>query len=75
MAYRVEPDRFPGVEIDPRHRFGDPQIEGVSTSAVFELHKAGEPIDLIAEPWQVSQDVIREAIGFENEQRGRARAA
>lgn len=74
VAYQVAPDH-PRVEIDPRLRFGDPQIEGVPTSAVYELHAAGEPIDLIADTWGVERSVIEAAVAFEREQRGPARAA
>lgn len=75
VAYRVAPEHFPDVEIDPRRRFGDPQIDGVSTSAAFELHQAGEPVALIADTWKVPEDVIREAVAYERAQRGAAQAA
>lgn len=67
--------QHPRVEIDPRRRFGDPQVEGVSTSAVYELHLAGEPIPLIADTWDVEPDIVRAAIAYEADTRGATRAA
>lgn len=64
----------PRVEINPRLRFGEPQVAGVSTSAVYELHAAGEPVSLLAETWHVEPDVIHAAIEYETDLRT-ARAA
>lgn len=74
VAYRPSPEH-PRVEINPRLRFGEPQVAGVSTAAVYELHAAGEPISLLAETWNVDPDVIHAAMEYETDRRRPARAA
>lgn len=65
----------PLVEVNPLVRFGAPQVYGVSTEAVYELHAAGESIDLIADTWSVEAKHIYAAIEYEDAKRGLASAA
>lgn len=74
VAYHPSPEH-PRVEIDPRLRFGDPQVNGVSTSAVYELYLAGEPVALIADTWRVEPSIVQAAIAYEADARGVAHAA
>jgi uncharacterized protein (DUF433 family) len=74
ISYQLKTSH-PRVRVDPQLRFGAPQIDGVSTASVYELHQAGEPVNLIAETWNVPKDTIEAAIAFETDRQGIAAAA
>ncbi|MGM0587446.1 MAG: DUF433 domain-containing protein [Bacteroidota bacterium] len=50
------------VVIDPQHRFGEPTIAGtnISASMINNLIEAGEPIEFIAEEYNISEQAIRD---------------
>ena len=60
------------VVIDPLVRFGRPQVNGVATERLWELFDAGEPIDQIAEGYEMSSELVRAAISYEEQLRSLA---
>jgi uncharacterized protein (DUF433 family) len=60
------------VVIDPLVRFGRPSVQGVSTERLWELHDAGESVDEIADGYDMSTDVVRAAVAYEEQQRSLA---
>lgn len=53
------------VVIDPRMSFGVPQVHGIRTEAIVELFRAKEPIELIAEGFDMPIADVEAAIRFE----------
>lgn len=74
VAWRPDPD-IPAVSCSPLRRFGAPQVGGVPTEALWELHAAGETVDGIATDFQLSEDLVRDAILFEKRRRAADEAA
>lgn len=60
------------VVIDPLVRFGRPSVHGVSTVRLWELHDAGESIEEIAEGYDLTEDLVRSAVAYEEQQRSLA---
>jgi uncharacterized protein (DUF433 family) len=55
------------VLIDPELSFGVPQVKGVRTEAILELFLAKEPIELIADGYELDVGDVEAAIRFELE--------
>lgn len=58
---------IPEIEISPQRGYGDPVIKGrgVTTSIIRELVQAGEPIESIAESYELEHSQIEAALRFE----------
>lgn len=57
------------VVIDPLVRFGRPSVQGVSTDRLWELHDAGESLDVISEGYDLPEHEVRAAVAYEEQQR------
>ena len=53
------------VVIDPELRAGSPSIHGISTDAVAEAVRAGDPIERVATDYELSLDDVVAALDFE----------
>lgn len=53
------------VVIDPKVAFGAPQVRGIRTEAIVELFLAREPMELIAEGFEMEVRDVEEAIRYE----------
>lgn len=65
---RIVPDEGnPEIEIDPERGYGDPVIKGraVATSVIRELVQAGEPIESIAESYELERSQVEAALRYE----------
>jgi uncharacterized protein (DUF433 family) len=63
---RLRPDaRTPDVVMDPLHTFGQPAIRNVRTSSLAEDFRAGCSSQELAELYELTPDLIDEAIRFE----------
>jgi uncharacterized protein (DUF433 family) len=51
--------------IDPLRSFGAPIVDGVRTEVLFELFVAGDPLDDIAESYDLSPKLVESAVRFE----------
>lgn len=60
------------VVIDPLVRFGRPSVEGVATERLWELHDAGESTAEIARGYELSEEIVRAAVSYEEQQRSLA---
>ncbi|MFT4085329.1 MAG: DUF433 domain-containing protein [Nocardioides sp.] len=62
----------PEIEIDPARGYGDPVIKGrgVTTSIIRELVQAGEPIESIAESYELERSQVEAAIRYELQRAG-----
>jgi uncharacterized protein (DUF433 family) len=60
------------VVIDPLVRFGQPSVQGVATERLWELFDAGEKVDEIAESYEMSAELVRAAVAYEQQQRSLA---
>lgn len=70
---RIHPaGRASPVVIDPLVRFGRPCVQGVSTERLWELFDAGESIDEIAAGYDMSEEFVRAAVAYEEQQRSLA---
>lgn len=65
----------PRIRLQPDLQFGAPQLRGVRTQAIFDLHAAGEPPRLIAEDLGLDLSEVEEAIAFERTLRATKTAA
>ncbi|MFM9984884.1 MAG: DUF433 domain-containing protein [Flavobacteriales bacterium] len=67
LARRFYPlNNSKNVVVDPGHQFGQPIVAGtnIKTQAIFNLHKAGEPIDNICALYDISEEKAMDAIRF-----------
>ncbi len=60
------------VVIDPLVRFGKPSVGGVATERLWELNDAGEPVDQVAEAYDMPEELVRAAVAYEEQQRSLA---
>ncbi|MGH9057195.1 MAG: DUF433 domain-containing protein [Acidimicrobiales bacterium] len=60
------------VVIDPLIRFGRPNVSGVATERLWELHDAGETVEEIADGYDLGPESVRAAIAYEEQQRSLA---
>lgn len=54
------------IIIDPRVSFGAPSVSGIPTWAIRGRWSAGEDIQDIADDFEISDDLVRDALIFEN---------
>lgn len=54
------------VVVDPHHQFGQPVIEGTNILAdtIYSLYKAQEPIGVIANLYELSEQQVADAVNF-----------
>lgn len=57
------------VVIDPLVRFGRPSVQGVATERLWELYDAGESVEEIAAGYDMSSELVRAAVAYEEQQR------
>lgn len=60
------------VVIDPLVRFGRPTVHGVATERLWELHDAGEAVEEIADGYDMTEELVRAAVAYEEQQRSLA---
>ncbi|WP_338837059.1 DUF433 domain-containing protein [Gordonia polyisoprenivorans] len=53
------------VVVDPMQRFGEPTTRGVPTDIIRELYAAGDPIDMIADLYELSPHQVEAAVRYE----------
>jgi uncharacterized protein (DUF433 family) len=56
----------PAVSIDPLRGFGEPVVRGVPTEVIGELHRAGDSIQMIAELYDLTPQIVEEAVRYES---------
>ncbi len=72
-VHRLYPaGRASPVVIDPLRSFGRPAVQGVATERLWELFDAGESLEGIADPYELSTELVRAAIAYEEQQRSLA---
>lgn len=72
-ALRLRPaGKASPVVIDPLIRFGRPAVRGVATERLWELHDAGEPLQEIAEGYDLDLEAVRAAVSYEEQFRSLA---
>jgi len=54
------------VVIDPRRSFGMPTVEGIRTEVLYEMFAAGDPMDEIAEGYDLDREQVEAAVRFES---------
>lgn len=74
VAWQPDPELEP-VVCDPLRRFGAPQVAGVPTEALWELHAAGESLSGIAVNFDLDKDLVRTAVLYEERRRTTGHAA
>lgn len=66
FAVRVRPLGLRNsVSIDPLHHFGEPAVRSVPTEALAENFRAGDPVDMLAEIYELSREDVESAIRYE----------
>ena len=60
------------VVIDPLVRFGRPTVLGVATDRLWELYDAGEPLEQIADGYDLDLEMVRAAVSYEEQFRSLA---
>ncbi len=58
--------------IDPLVRFGRPTVHGVATERLWELYDAGEAVDEIAVGYDMTEEFVRAAVAYDEQQRSLA---
>lgn len=53
------------VVIDPLRQFGEPVVRSVRTEVIAEQFRAGDPIEMIAELYELQLDEVQDAIRYE----------
>ena len=53
------------VVVNPLRRFGEPSTKGVPTEIIRELYVAGDPIEMIAELYQLPRELVESAVRYE----------
>lgn len=67
-VWRPDPDRFPSIQMSPKYAFGHPVVSRsfVPTKTLFETYRAENNSISAASDWyEVSEELVREAIEFE----------
>lgn len=55
------------VTIDPDRKFGQPVVRAIPTAVLFEQYQAGDPIEFIAETYELERGQVLDAIEFERQ--------
>ncbi|MGI5233782.1 DUF433 domain-containing protein [Actinoallomurus sp. CA-142502] len=68
VAAQWRPDDNPRspVRVNPDIRFGRPNIEGISTEAIWEQIEAGENVSTVADTYDLTVPQVRWALSYEN---------
>lgn len=53
------------VAFDPDRAFGQPAIRGVPTAVLAELVRAGDPVEMVADLYELREDQVRAAFAYE----------
>jgi uncharacterized protein (DUF433 family) len=53
------------VVVNPLRRFGEPSTQGVPTEIIRELYVAGDPIEMIAELYDLPRELVESAVRYE----------
>jgi uncharacterized protein (DUF433 family) len=53
------------VEINPLLSFGEPVVRGVRTSVIAELVRAGDPVEMVAELYELQASQVQAAVEYE----------
>jgi uncharacterized protein (DUF433 family) len=56
------------VVIDPVRRFGSPVVRSTPTEVLAELVRAGEPVEWVAEQYDLTLDQVLDALEYERQQ-------
>ncbi len=65
-ARRIRPEgRASPIVIDPEYSFGAPTIKGIRTEALFDLVRAGEPIDTVADDYSLTPREVSAGVAYE----------
>lgn len=76
VVTRLRPDpKVREVEVDPLRRFGEPATRGVPTEIIRELYTAGDPIEMIADMYELSREEVEAALRYELRSARTARAS
>jgi len=54
------------VVIDPQRSFGAPTVEGIRTEVLYEMFAAGDPIDEIADGYDLDRSRVEAAVRYES---------
>ncbi|HEU0240196.1 MAG TPA: DUF433 domain-containing protein [Micromonosporaceae bacterium] len=63
--YPLGPHR--SVTFDPDRKFGQAVVRSVPTAVLYEQYRAGDPIEFIAETYELERDKVLDAIEFERQ--------
>jgi uncharacterized protein (DUF433 family) len=55
------------VAIDPARRFGSPVVRSTPTAVLAELVRAGEPIEWVAEQYELELNDVLDALEYERQ--------
>lgn len=76
VVRRIQPDRdLPQVFVDPVRQSGRPVVRSVPTDIIAELYEAGDPVEQIADLYELDIALVNEAIRYELKRRSGAVAA
>lgn len=53
------------VVVDPLRSFGEPSVRGVRTDIIAELVRAGDPLEMIAELYELPRSTVDAAVRYE----------
>ena len=53
------------VEIDPLRAFGEPVVRGVETAVIAELVRAGDPVEMVADLYDLEVSQVQAAVDYE----------
>lgn len=66
LALRVRPlGRSRAVALDPQRKSGQPVVRSVPTDVLAELVRAGDPIEWVAEQYELNLDQVLDALKYE----------
>ncbi len=63
-GYRPHDDPASHVRCLPTVRFGRPSVQGISTEAIWEQHRAGLDIDELVDTYGISEDDVLSALAY-----------
>lgn len=67
LAARYYPlGKSKSIVVDPEYQFGQPILQGTNILplTIYHLHKGDDPIDFIAELYEITEDQVKHAIEF-----------
>ena len=66
VAWRVRPlGRGRAVALDPRRKSGQPVVRSVPTDVLAELVRAGDPVEWVAQQYELTLDQMLDALEYE----------